>query len=316
MQINHFIGIDMAKNDFYACFDEAEEPRCFNNDEKGIKSFLNRLSKQDCHADNALIGVESTASYHLLLCIRASEAGHRIRIINPLVVKKQNQTELRRVKTDKHDSKLIRFCLTNGAGTDFHYDPEAIIQRNIIKQRDSLMALKINLNRKQDDIRLKEKAIRQSINPAYAEIIEILSKKIAQLKDELCLYRSKERLLLQSIPGVGPLTAESFISEIGDINRFKKPEQLVAYAGLDPRVHQSGTSVNGKGYISKRGNKLLRTRLFNAASVAVQRDNMFKIFFQKKRSEGKPYRVALVATMRKMAHVIHAVWTRGTPFVK
>lgn len=102
----------------------------------------------------------------------------------------------------------------------------------------------------------------------------------------------------------------------GDINRFKKPEQLVAYAGLDPRVFESGESVRGKGYITKRGNKILRTRLYNAASVAVLHDNMFKTFFQKKRSEGKPYKVALVAAMRKMTHVIHAVWTRGTPFEK
>jgi len=90
----------------------------------------------------------------------------------------------------------------------------------------------------------------------------------------------------------------------------------VAYAGIDPRVHQSGTSINGKGYISKRGNKILRTRLFNAASVAVLHENIFKTFFKKKRDEGKPYRVALVAVMRKMTHVIHAVWTRGTPFTK
>jgi transposase len=81
-------------------------------------------------------------------------------------------------------------------------------------------------------------------------------------------------------------------------------------------VHQSGTSINGKGYISKRGNKILRTRLYNAASVAVLRSNMFKDFFEKKRAEGKPYKVALCATMNKMTHVIYAVWKRGTPFVE
>ena len=151
--------------------------------------------------------------------------------------------------------------------------------------------------------------------PVYVEIINVLEDKINLLKTELRHYRPKEQYLLESIPGIGPITAASFISEVEDINRFKRPEQLVAYAGIDPRVHQSGTSINGKGYISKRGNKILRTRLYNATSVAVLYDNMFKTFFLKKKGEGKPYRIALVATMRKMTHVIHAVWTRGTPFV-
>lgn len=312
----NFVGIDMAKNDFYACLSEVIEPQKFNNDIKGIKSFFSHLQRHNFQEENTLLGVESTASYHLKLCIETCERDYRIKVINPLIVKKQNQTDLRRVKNDKQDSRLIRFCLIGGAGYLFDNNPEAIILKSLIRQRDSLVFSKLKFRRQQDDIRRKEKCLKQEISPIYAEIINVLEEKINLLKTDLRLYRPEEQYLLESIPGIGPITAASFISEAGDISRFKKPEQLVAYAGIDPRVHQSGTSVNGKGYISKRGNKILRTRLFNAASVAVLHDNLFKIFFQKKKNEGKPYRVALVATMRKMAHVIHAVWTRGTPFVK
>ncbi|MBU0707353.1 IS110 family transposase [Patescibacteria group bacterium] len=312
----NYVGLDMAKNDFYACLNDIIEPMKFNNDTKGIKSFFNHLANHDFNKDNTVLGVESTASYHLKLCLDSSQYGYKIKVINPLIVKKQNQTDLRRVKNDKKDSRLIRFCLIGGAGYLFDNDPEAIILKSLIRQRDSLAFAKLKFNRQQTDIRHKEKCLKQDINPIYAEIINVLEDKIDFLKHELRLYRPKEQYLLESIPGVGPITAASFVSEVGDINRFKKPEQLAAYAGIDPRVHQSGTSVNGKGYISKRGNKILRTRLFNAASVAVLHDNMFQKFFKKKRSEGKPYRVALVATMRKMTHVIYAVWTRGTPFVK
>jgi len=230
------------------------------------------------------------------------------------VVKKQNQTDLRRVKNDKKDSRLIRFCLTRGAGYEFNNDPEAIILKSLVRQRDSLVSARLKVDRQQNDIRHKEKCLKQSINPVYQELAHVLRGKIAEIEKDLKLYRPSEQRLLQSIPGVGPITAASFISEVGDINRFKKPKQLAAYAGLDPRVFESGASIKGKGYITKRGSKILRTRLYNAASVAVLHDNMFKDFFQKKRSEGKPYKVALVATMRKMIHVIHAVWTRGTPF--
>lgn len=313
--ILNYVGIDMAKNDFYACLNEIDEPAKFNNDAKGIKSLFSYFKRHDFKKENTLLGVESTASYHLKLCLMASETDYKIKVINPLIVKKQNQTDLRRVKNDKKDSRLIRFCLIGGSGYLFDNDPEAMILKSLVRQRDSLAFARLKFKRQQEDIRFKERCLKQDISPVYAEIINVLEDKINLLKTELRLYRPKEQYLLESIPGVGPITAASFISEVGNINRFKKPEQLAAYAGIDPRVHQSGTSVNGKGYISKRGNKILRTRLFNAANVAVLHDNMFKTFFQKKRGEGKPYRVALVATMRKMIHVIHAVWTRGTPFV-
>lgn len=313
---SNFVGVDMAKNDFYACINDTTEPQKFNNDSKGIKSFFSYLKQNDFGKDDTLIGVESTASYHLKLCIDSCNNDYKINVINPLIVKKHNQTALRKVKNDKKDSVLIRFCLVGGAGYEFKYDPEQIVLRNLVRQRDNLVKFKLNLDRKQSDIRLKEKCIKQEIGPVYEEITQFLRGKIDILQTDLQFYSPKEQQLLKSIPGVGKITAVSFISEVGDIKRFKKPEQLVAYTGLDPRVYQSGTSVNGKGYITKRGNKILRTRLFNAASVAVQHDNAFKTFFQKKISEGKPYRVALVAVMRKMIHVIYAVWTRGTPYIE
>ena len=168
--------------------------------------------------------------------------------------------------------------------------------------------------RQQDDIGYKEECLKSKFNPVYQEIGVILSEKIKELERQLKTFRKPEQKLLQTIPGVGPITAISFIAEVGDVRRFNHSKQLVAFVGLDSRVHQSGTSVRGKGYISKRGNKILRTRLYNAASVAVLHPNLFQKFFQKKRSEGKPYKVALVATMHKMTNVIHSVWTNNKPF--
>lgn len=158
--IINFVGIDMAKNDFYACLNEIDEPQKFNNDTKGIKSFFSHLKRRDYSKNNTMIGVESTASYHLKLCLMTSKADYKIKVINPLIVKKQNQTDLRRVKNDKHDSRLIRFCLISGAGYEFNNDPEAIILKSLVRQRDSLVAAKLNLDRKQADIRHKEKCLK------------------------------------------------------------------------------------------------------------------------------------------------------------
>ena len=166
-----------------------------------------------------------------------------------------------------------------------------------------------------EEIVNRERYLDVKITALDKELYNFLDEKIRGLDAELRKYESGTQKLLQSIPGVGPQTAVTCLSEVGDIRRFPDGQKLTAWLGLDPQVHQSGTSIHGKGYITKRGNKLLRTRLFNAASVAVLHENMFQEFFLKKRSEGKAYRVALCAVMRKMVHVIHAVWSRGTPFI-
>ena len=103
---------------------------------------------------------------------------------------------------------------------------------------------------------------------------------------------------------------------IGDIERFSTPEKLVAYIGLDCRVYQSGTSVQGKGYISKRGNGYLRQILFNAAFIARRHNPDLKRYHEKKLREGKHYFSAMCAVERKLVHLIYAVWKRGTPFVR
>lgn len=312
---NNYVGIDVAKADFYACFDEQSESRKFNNTSLGINSFIRHLSKNNFQNQDTIIGLESTGSYHLRLCLRCSTAGFPVKVINPLIVKKQNQTNLRRVKNDQQDASLIRYCLTTGAGYVFAETPETLLLKSLVRQRNSLANMLFKNKRQQEDVRYKEDCLKTEFNPVYQEIGAILSQKIKELEKQLKTFRKPEQRLLQTIPGVGPITAVSFIAEVVDIKRFKFSKQLVAFVGLDSRVHQSGTSVHGKGYISKRGNKILRTKLYNAASVAVLRPNMFQSFFQKKRSEGKPYRVALVATMNKLTKVIHSVWTNNRPFV-
>ncbi|MBU1118602.1 IS110 family transposase [Patescibacteria group bacterium] len=314
--MNKYVGIDMAKADFWACFNEASEPRKFLNNNQGIGNFLTVLKKNNYQKQETLLGVESTGGYHLRLCFDCKKSGYKINVMNPLIVKKQSQTSLRSVKTDKKDALLIRYCLTTGTGYEFSETTDSVVLKSLVRQRDNLSAIKLKLRLQQNEIVNKEECLKRKINSVYQEVNETLTQKIKELEKKLKEYRKEEQALLRTIPGVGPITAISFISELGSIDRFKKAKKLTAYVGIDPRVHESGTSVKGKSYITKRGNKILRTRLYNAASVAVQRPNLFQDFFQKKISEGKPYRVALVATMNKMAHVIHAVWTRGTPLSK
>lgn len=313
--MQYHIGVDISKRDFHVCFEEGENIEKFMNEEAGIDTFLKRLKAQKMTAGTTLIGMEATGSYHLPVAYQCTQAGYTVHVINPLITRKQNQTSLRRVKTDSSDARLVRYCLMQGAGYPFHETAETIKLKTLVRQRARFSMLRHRTRLKDEEVIHRERYLDAKITAVNRELYDFLDKKIHCLDGELRTYASPTQKLLMSIPGVGPQTAVTCLSEVGVITRFPDAQKLTAWLGLDPRVHQSGTSIHGKGYITKRGNKLLRTRLFNAASVAVLHRNMFQRFFQQKRSEGKPYRVALCAVMRKMVHVIYAVWSRGTPFI-
>ena len=127
---------------------------------------------------------------------------------------------------------------------------------------------------------------------------------------------SKLALLLASIPGVGPTLAATFIAEIGSINQFPSGKALVAYAGLDPRVRQSGISLRRNTKLTKRGSPYLRKAAYIAAYIAKRHDAELGTYHAKKILEGKRYKEATVATARKILYRVYAVWKRGTPYQK
>jgi transposase len=116
---------------------------------------------------------------------------------------------------------------------------------------------------------------------------------------------------LQTIPGIGPFVASCLIGEIQDMVRFKKAKQLIAYVGLDPRVRQSGHSLNSTGHLTKRGSPHARRAIFIAANVARRFDPSCKAYYDKKRAEGKSYTVATCAVARKLLLIVRAVWLSG-----
>lgn len=246
-----------------------------------------------------------------MLC---KKEGYEVRIINPLITSKQNKVNIRRIKTDAKDASIVRYCTVKGEGYPFMENKETLKLKALVRQRDYLSGLRAQLKLKQRALSYREDCVGVSITRINLELHEMVGLKIKELDKQLKEEETELQQLLRSIPGVGLQTAVTLISEVGGIDRFPDSKKLTAFVGLDSRTHQSGTSILGKGFITKRGSKLLRTRLFNAASTAVQHENMFQDFFVKKRSEGKHYMVAMIATMHKMVHVIHAVWKRGTPY--
>jgi transposase len=308
----HAIGIDMSKRSFHAALDE-DTVLQFPNTSTGIETFINRCAPRT--PSDTLIGIEATGAYHLMFCSFLTKQNWRVNVINPLETHHMVQAQsLRRVKTDKKDALAIRKMAELGFGYPYMETDATIALKALVVERNGLVEMRSITKHRLEAHRAKQEACTWFLHDSYTGLISHLQKDIRAIEKEFANYEPLTQQLLRSIPGIGVLSAAALVAYVVDIKRFSSPEKLVAYIGLDSRVHESGTSVHGKGYISKRGNSYLRHMLFNAAFIARQHNPDLKAYFEKKTGEGKHYFSAMCAVERKLVHLIWAVWTRGTPF--
>lgn len=138
--------------------------------------------------------------------------------------------------------------------------------------------------------------------------IEILDKSIEEMMNQIPQF-------ITSIPGIGKVTGSAILAEIGDINRFESSEKLVAFAGIDPTVYETGQFVAKKTRMSKRGSPHLRYALWQAASMAIHYDPELKAYYQSKRAEGKHHGTALGAVCNKLISRIFIILKEQRPYI-
>ena len=138
--------------------------------------------------------------------------------------------------------------------------------------------------------------------------IEMLENAIDEMMDQIPQF-------ITSIPGVGKVTGSAILAEIGDINRFESSEKLVAFAGIDPTVYETGQFIAKKTRMSKRGSPHLRHALWQAASMAIQYDPELKAYYQAKRAEGKHHGTALGAVCNKLISRIYIILKEQRPYI-
>jgi transposase len=124
---------------------------------------------------------------------------------------------------------------------------------------------------------------------------------------------AQENHVIMSIPGIGPITGSVIPGKICDINRFENAEKLVAFAGIDPVIKESGKQRSRKS-ISKRGDSALRSAIYQSTLAAVRGNPVISEFYHRKVDGGMPKRKALVAASRKQCHIIWSVWHNNKPF--
>lgn len=136
--------------------------------------------------------------------------------------------------------------------------------------------------------------------------MKVLKEQVGKLESEIKLITEKLNSKIFTIPGIGLNTGAAILSEIGNIQNFNLAIKLIAFAGLDPKLKESG-NYQGKTPISKRGSKYLRNAIWYSAMVTCRVDPKFKKFYTNRRDRGKSHRYAVTAAANKLTKVIYHV---------
>ena len=144
--------------------------------------------------------------------------------------------------------------------------------------------------------------------------MNFLDKQIEALDCQILEYYEKFDCYLHTIPGIGMIATATILAEIGDIHRFKSSSALVAFAGIDPTVRQSGEFNSTHNHMSKRGSPYLRHAIFLAATTCSFHNSPLNAYYKKKRDQGKHHLTATGAVARKLTTIIYAVLRDSKPY--
>jgi transposase len=310
------LGIDISKESFDVAFLDGGQTHhgSFSNDVKGLQKLTRWLEKR--HAGALHVCMEATSRYWEDVAYYLHEAGHKVSVVNPKLIKKHAEATMQRNKTDKQDALTIADYCAKQEPAAWSPPPPALRQlQALVRHVDAL---------KQD--RQRERNRRETSGQAAEVIaaidrhIAFLDKQIADLEKRIDKHidknpeLQKQRELLLSIPGVGNTIATTFIAEVPDINSFAQASQLAAFAGLTPGDRQSGTSLRGKSRLVKWGNAHLRAVFYMPALSAHRWNPIIADLRNRLQAKEKHSLTVIVATMRKLLHLCYGVLKTGKPF--
>jgi len=310
------LGIDISKLDFHANLitEKGEAKKSFPNSLAGYKQldvWLRNRRAQQVHAC-----MEATGSYWEALALHLHELGYAVSVVNPARTKAYAQSELLRAKTDKVDAGMIaRFCRAQKPPV---WEPPAPEIRML--QAFSRHVQNLKETRAEQLTRVQTPHLPEFVVKSINEVIAALDVEIDETERLIDEHIDKhpglkrKRDLLTSIPGIGVTTATSILSEMPNISDFRTASNVAAFAGLSPRIAQSGTSVRGRGALCKTGNARLRKALYFPAITAQRFNPVLKAFADRLAANGKHRMVILGAIMRKLLVLAWGVLKSGCPF--
>jgi transposase len=310
------LGIDVSKLKFDVALLRERgkfKHRIFANTAAGFAQLSAWLERQQTGRVHACL--EATGAYSDSLATYLHEQGHLVSVVNPAQIKAYAESHLTRVKTDKEDATLIaRFCSERHPPEWCPLPRAARDLQALVRRLDSLLEM-----RQMEENRLgvaPTAAVKESLAGHIAFLDEEVAKTEALIRSHIDQHPwlRGQRDLLVSIPGIGATTAAKILGEIMDVKLYESARQLAAFAGLAPRLHESGSSVKKRAKLSKVGAPRLRKALYFPTIVALKHNPYIKELSTSLRRRGKCPMQIIGAAMRKLVHLAYGVLKSGRPF--
>lgn len=314
--MQHFqLGVDVAKAKLDCALrmpDGKFKHKVIDNNLPGFQSLHEWLVKHA--ATNVHVCMEATGIYWEAVAEYLAMQAIVVSVINPAQIKAFGASRMVRTKTDKVDAKLIAaFCFERRPEPWQASSPSKQALRAMVLRLDALQSMRTQESNRLDVAR---DAVKTGIENHIAWLDREIKTLIVSIRDHMNRdpdLKSKQALL-DSIPGLGERTISILLSFYADTERFGNARKAVAFAGLDPRQHESGSSVKGKPRMSKVGHAFLRKALYMPAMVTLYKTAWGKTFRERLAASGKPPMLIIGAMMRKLIHVAFGVLKSGKNF--
>ena len=194
-----------------------------------------------------------------------------------------------------HMTHLAHLLKANSHG---HFDKEMAQQLRVLAKKS---------------VGASDSALSIQITHTIAQI-ELLDSQLDSIETEMTDIMKYNDSVIMTIPGIGYINGGMILGEIGNISRFSCPKKLLAYAGLDPSIYQSGNFQAKNTRMSKRGSKTLRYALINAAHNVVKNNSTFKAYYDAKIAGGRSHYNALGHCAGKLVRIIFKMMTDKLAF--
>ena len=313
-----WIGLDVSKDSIEVCL-LRESGKAHFKQFPNTSSGHTKLLRWAHHLDESGAGhfcMEATGAYSCEVALFLAQAEQKVSVLNPARIHYFARSQGQGNKTDKADARMIAlFCRKEAPELWRAGAPEVRELAALMRRYHGVQALLVQ-EKNRSQVPSQPKAVLKSIKAT----MRFLDKEMERLKKQIREhFKSHDNLqrdaeLLQSIPGVGEITAWDILAELPDVDQFDSAQAVAAYAGLSPREHRSGSSVFKKTRLSKQGNARLRKAMYFPAINALKWNPLVKAHYERLRAAGKMKMVALAAAMRKMLMICYGVLKHQQPF--
>lgn len=301
----YFVGIDISKYKHDCCIiNEMQQIIArftFNNNQQGfteLEAYLNSVPKPD---DEMRIGFEATSHYALNLKLFLEENHHSFMEFKPFFNNTLTTTALYIIENYPSAERISRLttasyskinCVAHGQFSADKFAKLKQLAKDSVGQSNEFLETELLLN---------------------IRIFKNIDFEISKLEKQITEIVRQVNPHFLTIKGMGVITAATILAECGDIHNFPNADKLLAFAGLEPGIYQSGTSEKG-GKMVKHGSAYLRYALLNCVTPLIKCNVTFASYYNKKIAEGKPHRVVVTHVAKKLIRVIYTLEIKGIDY--